>query len=205
MGLARPLTELEPTYVGKLAKYPEVVRQLRGAAGLRGLSFKTPVVACTDGGNGIREEIETQFSNVRYILDRCHAASHVGEAAEARGLDGVEKERWVGHQMDRLDQGNVQLTLDELAAHRGRGRSRAEQLHAYLTRFKDAVHYDAFKAAGLPIGSGEIEAAHRVVPQKRLKLPGAWWNETNINSMLALRVLRANGWWGDFWNQRVAA
>ena len=205
MGLVRPLTEVEPTYVGKLAKYPEVVGQIRGAAGIRGLSSKTEVVACTDGGNGIREEIETQFGSVRYILDRCHAVSHVSEMAEAKGLRGVEKQRWVAHQMARLDGGDVQLTLDELAAHRGRGRTRAKQLHEYLSRFKDAVHYDAFKADGLPIGSGEIEAAHRIVPQKRLKLPGAWWNEETINPMLALRVLRANGWWNEFWNQRMAA
>jgi hypothetical protein len=97
------------------------------------------------------------------------------------------------------------LTLDELKAHRGRGRSRAEQLHEYLTRFKDAVHYDAFKAAGLPIGSGEIEAAHRIVPQKRLKLAGAWWSEGTVNPMLALRVLRANGWRSEFWAKREAA
>jgi hypothetical protein len=205
MGLARPLTELDPTYIGKLGKYPEVVKQLVGAAGLRGLSHGSAVIACTDGGNGIREEIETQFCNVRYILDRCHAKSHVCEAADAAGLRDVDKERWVAHQMARLDGGDVQMTLDELAAHRGRGRTRAEQLHAYLTRFKDAVHYDAFKAEGLPLGSGEIEASHRIVPQKRLKLPGAWWNEATVNPMLALRVMRANGWWSEFWRQRAAA
>jgi hypothetical protein len=27
----------------------------------------------------------------------------------------------------------------------------------------------------LPIGSGEIESAHRYVAQQRLKRPGAWW------------------------------
>lgn len=205
MGLARPLTELEPTYVGKLDSYPVVVGQIRGAAGLRGLSPKTEVVACTDGGNGIREEIETQFAGCRYVLDRCHAVSHVAETAAAMGLKGTDKDRWVAHQMARLDEGDVRLVLDTLMAHRGRGRARATRLHGYLTRFKDAVHYDAFKKAGLPIGSGEIEAAHRVVPQKRLKLPGAWWNECTVNPMLALRVLRANGWWGEFWRQRSAA
>lgn len=205
MGLARPIDQVDPTYIGKLDKYPEVVSQLVGAAGLRGLCPESEVVACTDGGNGIREELETQFSNVRYILDRCHAKSHICEAADAAGKSGDDKERWVAHQMARLDGGDVQLTLDELEAHRGRGRARAEQLYEYLTRFKDAVHYDAFKAAGLPIGSGEIEAAHRIVPQKRLKLAGAWWNEATVNPMLALRVLRANNWWGEFWNKREAA
>ena len=48
---------------------------------------------------------------------------------------------------------------------------------------------------GLPIGSGEIESAHRYVIQKRLKLPGAWWKVTNVVSMLALRIVRANDDW----------
>lgn len=205
MGLVRPLAEVEPTYVGKLDSYPVIVGQMRGAAGLRGLSAQTEVVACTDGGNGIREEIETQFPGCRYILDRCHAVSHVVETAETMGLAGEARDRWVALQMARLDEGDVQLVLDTLKAHRGRGRSRAEQLHGYLSRFKDAVHYGAFKEAGLPIGSGEIEAAHRIVPQKRLKLPGAWWNEATVNPMLALRVMRANGWWDEFWGQRSAA
>ena len=49
------------------------------------------------------------------------------------------------------------------------------------------------------MASGDIESAHRVIPQKRLKLPGAWWHPEMVNPMLALRVLRANDWWPDFW------
>lgn len=56
-----------------------------------------------------------------------------------------------------------------------------------------------FVGFGLPIGSGEVESAHRYIPQKRLKIPGATWHPDTVNSMLALRVIRANGWWDDFW------
>ncbi len=51
----------------------------------------------------------------------------------------------------------------------------------------------------LPIGSGEIESAHRYLIQKRLKLPGAWWLAVNAENMLALRVNRANGEWHNYW------
>jgi hypothetical protein len=34
-----------------------------------------------------------------------------------------------------------------------------------------------------------------------MKLPGAWWHPDFVNPMLALRVLRANDWWSDFWQQ----
>ena len=53
---------------------------------------------------------------------------------------------------------------------------------------------------GLPIGSGEIESAHRYVIQERLKLPGAWWTPPNVEAMLALRLNRANREWGDYWS-----
>jgi len=57
---------------------------------------------------------------------------------------------------------------------------------------------------GLPIGSGEIESAHRYLIQERLKLPGAWWKAANADSMLALRVLRANDLWDDYWEAKAA-
>jgi hypothetical protein len=58
---------------------------------------------------------------------------------------------------------------------------------------------------GLPIGSGEIESAHRYIIQQRLKLPGAWWTPDNVDSMLALRIIRANNKWDEYWNQQRQA
>ena len=67
-----------------------------------------------------------------------------------------------------------------------------------LTNFLD---YQRALAAGLPIGSGAIESAHRYVIQSRLKRSGAWWTLDNLSHMLALRVLRANREWEDYWRQ----
>lgn len=55
------------------------------------------------------------------------------------------------------------------------------------------MNYREALAEGLPIGSGEIESAHRYVAQKRLKLPGAWWLAEHAEHMLALRINRLNG------------
>ena len=51
----------------------------------------------------------------------------------------------------------------------------------------------------LPIGSGEIESGNRSVVQKRLKIPGAWWNTDTAEYMLALRCVRINGDWRKYW------
>ena len=53
-------------------------------------------------------------------------------------------------------------------------------------------------AQGLPIGSGEIESAHRYIVQQRLKRPGAWWTLDNAEHMLARRLNRANGLWTQY-------
>ena len=92
-----------------------------------------------------------------------------------------------------------------LKKYRGQGQKRIANLFEHLQRFVDAVNYDYFRAIGLPIGSGEVESAHRYIPQKRLKISGATWHPDTINPMLALRIIRANNWWSDFWTQQGAA
>ena len=61
--------------------------------------------------------------------------------------------------------------------------------------------YKEAEEKGLPIGSGEIESAHRYIVQKRLKISGAWRKENNAENMLSLRVLRANGGWESYWKK----
>lgn len=200
VGFARVPEEVDRTYVACMASYPVVVAQLFSAACDRGMSTRTAVTCVADGGNGLREEVAAQFPGVRFLLDRPHAKHHLYETADAMRL-GNRREAWVGRLMAHLDLGNANAVLQELSAHKGRGKKRVRQLLAHFTRFQDAFGYDAIKAQGLPMGSGEVESAHRVIPQKRLKLPGAWWHPDMVNPMLALRVLRANDWWQDFWDK----
>ena len=77
--------------------------------------------------------------------------------------------------------------------------------HRYLSNRTDQLDYQGAIEKGLPIGSGEIESAHRYVIQKRLKLPGAWWKAANVEPMLALRVVRANDDWEKYWQNLTAA
>jgi len=77
----------------------------------------------------------------------------------------------------------------------------------YISNRTELLDYQGALAADLPIGSGEIESAHRYVIQSRLKRAGAWWTLDNLDNMLALRILRANREWEDYWSevQPVAA
>ena len=75
----------------------------------------------------------------------------------------------------------------------------------YLSNRLQLLDYKGAIEKGLPIGSGEIESAHRYVIQQRLKIPGAWWKADNMEPMLALRVVRANGDWDQYWENLAAA
>lgn len=200
VGMARPVDELEPTYVAGLDTYDKVVDELFGAACERGLSSRTKVFAPSDGGNGLREALDAKFAGMRFILDRPHLRSHLFETADALGLHDRARDQWVAHKLVLCDTGQVDAALDELRAHKGRGKKRVGRLLKYLTRFRDALGHDEIRDAGLPVGSGEIESAHRTIPQKRLKLPGAWWLPETVTKMLGLRVLRANNCWNEYWD-----
>jgi len=200
VGLVRPVNDKERrTYVAQMSKYPEIVGQLVSAAYDQGMSQQTQVYAVADGGNGLREALEAQFPKLTFILDRPHLKQHLYEGAEATGLTGLERHKWVSDKLHRIDAGDVRQVIRTLKGYHGQGKERITNLSKYLKRFIDAVDYDYFRAIGLPIGSGEVESAHRYIPQKRLKIPGATWHPDTINPMLALRIIRANGWWEDFW------
>ena len=107
-------------------------------------------------------------------------------------------------QKDALKMGRAEAVLSALAPHREALDVSDEQApvrvcHRYLEARKDQLRYREALAEGLPIGSGEIESAHRYVAQKRLKLPGAWWLVEHAEHMLALRINRLNGDWETYW------
>lgn len=204
MGLSRPLDSLSKTYVGKMGSYSDVVEQLFQASVLDGMSAETDVVGVADGGNGLKESLEVRFPNLQFILDKTHLKDHLYETAEELGISKQDRPGWVTSRLKAVSHGDVAQVKQELEEeYKKHPHPRLKRLIGYITRFYDALHYDAFKAKGYPIGSGEIESAHRSVPQKRLKLPGACWHPDSINPMLALRILRADDWWDEFWEDRT--
>jgi hypothetical protein len=207
VGFARPLGEQkdERTFVAQMSQYPEIVWRLERAAFMQGMSTRTQIIAVADGGNGLREALEKQFPKLTFILDRPHLKQHLYAGAEAIGLTNCERHDWVYGKLRLIDRGKVQQVIRMILRYRGKGQERIINLSQYLERFSNAVYYDRFRALGLPIGSGEVESAHRYIPQKRLKIPGATWHPDTVNPMLALRTIRANGWWEDFWTKQSAS
>src|SRR5210317_1407144 len=204
LGFVRPLDSKSKTFVGKMDTYQEVVSQMHSAAVLTGMTAETKIIGVADGGIGLSEELKRQFPSMQFILDKSHLKDHLYETAEALGINQKDRPGWVKPRVRAISDGNVQAVLKELEEENDKNpNKRLKRLIGYIKRFYDALDYDNFKSLGYPIGSGEIESAHKSIPQKRLKIPGASWNADSIDPMLALRILRADDWWEDFWNQRT--
>ncbi len=204
LGLVRPLDSASKVYVGKMDSYPSVVGQMHSAAVLIGMTPTTEVVGVADGGIGLSEELKNQFPTMQFILDKSHFRDHLYDTAEELGIKKENRTAWVNSRIIATSEGKIDEVLQELESENKKNpNQRRSRLIGYMKRFYDALDYGKFKSKGYPIGSGEIESAHKSIPQKRLKIPGASWSSESINPMLSLRILRANGWWEDFWNQRT--
>lgn len=191
-------------FVGMMDSNPKVVSQMHSAAILAGMSSETKVIGVADGAPGLSDELKRQFPTMQFILDKTHLKDHLYETAEELGIAKNKRAAWVVPHLKSISKGNAAATLTELVEMNAeKPNDRLRRLIGYIKRFIEALNYNEFKAKDYPIGSGEIESAHKSIPQKRLKIPGAGWKPESVNPMLALRVLRADNWWEDFWNQRA--
>lgn len=203
LAFVRHLDGEDAVFVGGILPLDEVASRLRGEAIELGWTRLTPVIRITDGGHGVREALDRVFPTGVHILDRPHLHHHLFEAAQAMGLADAPARDTVRRWSEQLAAGKAASVLQTLVAYEGPGKDRVLQLVGYIERFRDAVEYDTFQHLGYPIGSGEIESAHKGHVQARLKLPGSWWTVPNANRLLALRLCRANRRWDHHW--RAAA
>ena len=203
-GLARPLDAHARQVVCRLDSYDEVLEQLFGVACIQGLTPLSQVVVPGDGAKGLREAVLVTFPKAQYILDQPHLKSHLYDTATALELEGSARHAWVSDHLNRFWAGEVDQVLETWQeCHENTPNERLRQLIDHVKRFEDSVDYGAYHERGWPLGSGEVESAHRYVPHERLKIAGACWSPDNVNPMLALRGVRANGWWDEFWRWRL--
>lgn len=203
--LARPLDEVNAVYgatFGTVQIAGWLWRQVAEGAGLGPL---TQVHGLGDGAPWIVSTFQEQFgagpdARATYTVDFHHVSDYLVAAGQV-----VAPERhqdWLHQQQELLRQNKASQVLGALEPYREpaqQEKAPVREAHGYMSQRQDYMDYAGARAAGLPIGSGEVESAHKHVLQKRLKIAGAWWLERNAERMLQLRTVRANGDWGRYW------
>jgi hypothetical protein len=202
--LAHAVGSVTPRFGATLGSPEQAGAQLADCVIRSGAGSQTQIHGLGDGAPWIVSQMELHFgTQVRYLIDFPHLGDYLAAAAGTCAAD--HKMTWLEQQKTRMKQNCSDAVLDELAPFLERGKSKEEDApvaacYRYIDSRPGQFDYARALAADLPIGSGEIESAHRYVIQARLKIAGAWWKENNAAKMLALRVLRANGDWQTYWH-----
>jgi hypothetical protein len=206
ISLAHAKGSRTPVYGGGIeGGVEEAGRRLFTCAVRAGFGADSHVHAVGDGAPWIVGQIEERFGEQgSYLIDFYHVCEYLSAAAKTIAPDAAARKVWMETQKDALKTGRIDVVLKALAPYRealdvSDDQAPVRVCHRYLDARKDQLKYREALAEGLPIGSREIESAHRYVAQKRLKLPGAWWLIEHAEHMLALRINRLNGDWEAYW------
>ena len=149
--------------------------------------------------------MEEKFgSNGTYLIDFYHLCEYLSAAAPY--CTSGDKEIWLKAQKEALKLSEYSRVLNELRPHLEPSTTEDSQApvracHRYIKNRPEPLDYKTAIEQELPIGSGEVESAHRYVLQKRLKLAGAWWDIKHAKNMINLRTCRANDLWDDYWKK----
>ena len=208
LALVRRDGEAEARYAATMGSAAESGAQLGALAERAGFGPGCRVHGVGDGAAWIRSQFEEQFgAQAGYLVDMFHVCEYL--AAAAPSCRPADPAGWASEAKAHLMAGKPRLALAMLFHFKeprlrlaGAGPAPATPVldcHRYLSARLDQLDYPAAVAAGLPIGSGEVESAHRHIMQARLKRAGAWWSEEGAQAMLNLRVMRANGRWEEYW------
>jgi hypothetical protein len=132
------------------------------------------------------------------ILDFFHAAEHLNGALGSVYGDGTveARKRFAALRFVLLEEADgaekVIRALDYL--HRKHPRSaRVTKELAYFRNNRHRMRYREFKAEGLPIGSGVVEAACKTLVTQRLKQSGMRWEEQGGQAILTVRGWTQSG------------
>jgi len=196
------------TFVGAIETAERFGWRIYGEARRRGLARARLVVVLGDGAEWVKNLAEMHFPQAISIIDLYHAREHVSQLC--RILFGSNekrmerrRQRWWGN----LDAGQVEkiiLQARHVLPDDPELRKTAVAEIQYLDKNKERMRYAHFRAQGLFVGSGVVEAGCKTVIGQRLKQSGMEWTLRGANAIIALRCMMKSNRLEDYWESRVA-
>jgi len=206
-----PIRDLaSTTYVGAIETAEEFGKRMYVEAWKRGWSDADKKVVIGDGAEWIRNITDQHFPGTVQIVDIFHARQHLWDIARAlHPLDQPAQQRWILRHQPKLDSGQIEKLTSYLDSRRVDATPAQHEILrveiAFFDKNKDRMRYTEFRAQGLFIGSGVIEAGCKTLIGARLKQSGMFWSVEGANAIIALRCCHMNNRFEDYWDQRRAA
>lgn len=205
-----PIRDPDSTsYVAAIEPSEEFGLRLYTEAWRRGWSKARNKVVLGDGAIWIWNLADQHFPGAIQIVDLYHARQHIWElAAKLFPNDEQGRKRWAAICLDQLDEGNIEALVQILRDLRPDNEKLAQDVNNDADYFEgnaERMRYPKFRAQGLFVGSGVVEAGCRTVVGKRMKCSGMFWSVRGANAILALRCYRLSSRFEDYWDSRSRA
>lgn len=195
--------ENSTTYVGAIESAEAFGHQINAEAERRGYRRAKRRCVIGDGSPWIWNIVLDYFWDAIQIVDVYHAREHYWECARVFfTTDLPRQQEWAECRKKELDHGDVEAVIravKQLRATSKEKRKLRDTTAKYFEQNKERMRYNKFRAQGLFVGSGVIEAGCKTVISQRLKQSGMHWTVKGANSIIALRCCLLSGRWEDFW------
>jgi len=171
----------------------------------RGFDQAERRVVIGDGAPWIWNLAGEQFPGAIQIVDLFHAKEHLSDVAKAIfGPRSNLGRQWAKRRHGELDEGKLDALLQALRIH-AETTDEARKCMDYVTKNRSRMNYPDFRARGLCVSSGVVEAGCKVAIGTRLKRAGMHWTLAGANAIIALRCCKLSGRFDDFWKRRSQA
>lgn len=201
--------EAATSYVGGIETAETFGWRIYAEALRRGLRRAAQVIVIGDGAPWIWNIAEEHFPGAVQIVDLYHAREHLSDLSKSvYGAETVQAKQWCAARRNELDQGAVEAVLTSMRRLRPKALPAKEAVRKEINYFaanRERMRYAKFRATGLFVGSGVIEAGCRTIVGQRLKESGMYWSVRGANAIIALRCAELSGRLEDFWAARAAS
>ena len=166
------------------------------AAAQRGVEQAAEVAVIGDGAEWIWNLAAHHYPQATQIVDYWHACEHIWELRKA--LYPAESEagdRWAHEHFRRLKEegpGPLRRALARCQPTSAEAQETVRTERGYFDKHRRRMQYPQFRARGMMIGSGPVEAACKVVVGHRLKRAGMRWSRAGADAILAVRCALLN-------------
>jgi hypothetical protein len=168
----------------------------------RGFDQAPRRVVLGDGAAWIWNLADEGLPGAIQIIDLFHAKQHLSDVAKAIYGTGTDLSRqWARLRHDDLDAGHLRALCQALRPHAST-HPEARRCWEYVTHHRGRLRYPAFRAQGLCVSSGVVEAGCKVAIGTRCKRAGMHWTIAGADAIIALRCCQLSGRFEDFWERR---
>lgn len=207
---------LSSTYVARMPeeRYPAFKGEFERVLSQAEESVPNDVtkILLMDGARGFWKYADENplYDDYIKVVDYFHAAEHLSRLSEALfGRSSKEGQAWYEKWLSKIkhESGGVASMLRSAKRYqqcRKLSESRLGDLATEVTFFsrnKSRMNYSELVDQGLPIGSGPVEAACKMIVKARFCQSGMRWSLQGGQNVMNLRVIQKSNQWDDTWTR----